>query len=122
MVAPAETGDYEIRFFNEKHGGLLARHAINVTPSKIILDVPSDIQKGTSFKVNVNGLNAPGDFIFLVPAETENELIPTDISYRYSLSDQPIEMIAPFQSGSYDIRYFSLSNGVVIVNKSFDVH
>ena len=121
MVEPVEAGSYEIRFFNEEHGGLLAHHTIEVIPSNIILEVPESVQAGSLFEVEVDGPNALGDTVFLSPTEWEKDTIPADISARYSPSTRSIELHAPRKPGSYEIRYYSWSNGTALVTKQFEV-
>lgn len=123
MVAPTKPGDYEIRFFNVKYGGLLARHSIEVTLPNVILDIPESMQVGTRFEVVIkNSPNAPGDIVFLASTEWEKNTIPKDISYHHASNDKSIVITAPRQPGKYEIRYYSYSNGTALVTKQFEVY
>lgn len=121
MIAPVEAGSYEIRFFNVDYGGLLANHAIEVTPPDITLEAPESVQADSLFEVVVDGPNAPGDIVFIAPIELEKNMMPSDISYQNSTSTRPIELYAPRKPGSYEIRYFSWGNATAFVSKQIEV-
>jgi Ca-activated chloride channel family protein len=122
MVAPAETGNYEMRFYNVSHGGLLASHTVEVGPPDVTLDVPESVKAGSSFMIEVDGPDAPGDIVFMAPSEWKKNDYPASVSNRYSPRRKSIEVYAPRQTGTYEVRYYSWSNGVALTTKHFDVN
>lgn len=104
--APGDPGQYRIRYILEAAGGrrVLADEPLTVAAATATLSVPAQVAKGSTLAVSWQGPNAPGDYVDIVPAgsnETTGEL-----DYFFTASaEAPANLKAPEAPGRYDIRY-----------------
>ncbi len=104
LYAPAQAGDYELRYQSDRVPGVSGRRAIRVVPAEIALDAPSRIPAGQPFDVVWIGPDGERDYITIVPARAADN---TYKSYRYTRTGSPLRLHASIQSGPHEIRYQS---------------
>ncbi|MBO9452683.1 VWA domain-containing protein [Tropicibacter sp. R16_0] len=99
LIAPAEPGDYEIRYSFRDRENIL-RTPLTVTAAALSLDFPAEVQAGQSFDVAWKGPDQGGDNIQIGPAGTDSY-----VGYQYTNKGNPVTLIAPAEPGDYEIRY-----------------
>jgi Ca-activated chloride channel family protein len=122
VVAPAQAGEYEVRFYNDRRGGLLARYPVTVTAPKVSLDVPEEVKQGEQFDVVFSGPEAPGDIIFLALTDWDETSIPISKRERYPAKGSVVTLRAPDAGQSFEIRYYSWWNRVVLARRPLAVN
>lgn len=132
MIAPAEPGTYELRYFSPNNGGVLARAVIQVTAPEVTLDAPRLIQRGERFKLRAQGPDAPGDVIFISEATSADNRYPLDESDQFRLGSAGggfldddgfyvFDVVAPARPGQYEVRYMSWSNSTLLEHRALIV-
>ncbi len=103
FIAPADQGDYEVRYLRYANPGytVLARTGLTLTkPASVALVAPSTVSPGNKFSVSWSGPNGDGDEIRLVtPGGAGTVLAKTDAKGRVAL------LQAPNQRGDYLLQY-----------------
>ncbi|MEL7462919.1 MAG: VWA domain-containing protein [Pseudomonadota bacterium] len=124
LVAPSKAGTYEVRYFSPDRGGLLAKARIAVGPADVTLDAPRVAQRGEAVSVAVTGPGAPDDVVFIAESGWSNRQYPSVAAQRQTVrgsSNQTKTLLAPSRPGTYEIRYFSWSNGDVLARRKIIV-
>lgn len=102
LVAPAEPGDYEVRYVDGTSGRVARRAELTVAPIEVQLDGPRRARAGTRFQVRWRGPDRTGDFIAVArpddPPDATADWTPTSLG-------SPLSLAAPFEGGEYEIRY-----------------
>lgn len=114
LVAPAQPGDYEIRYFSYANGTILSRAPLRVGPPEVTMNYTTSVPAGSYLKGSWTGPNAPGDRIFIAATSMDHN--------RYSLSNahstkngNDFGLTAPAEPGEFEIRYFSDANATVLM-------
>jgi hypothetical protein len=107
LRAPAEPGEYEVRYMLAgkvfKNAAILARAKVTVAAVQANLNSPSSCEAGASFEISWTGPNAAHDRIYLVPVgRADYEFYETMV-----LKADPGHgvMRAPTEPGEYELRY-----------------
>ncbi len=106
IVAPGQPGDYEIIYVmqGKTERKVLANLALKVVPGDFSIDSPETAIEGATIPVKWTAASVTdGSYIDLVPAgytETSGEL-----SYAYVSDGSSLELLAPLNAGSYEIRF-----------------
>jgi len=104
LLAPSTAGDYEIRYLAaDSPYKTLWRQALTVTEPSASLQAPAFIAAGAVVEVHWTGPNSPQDFITIVDAGAAEGKY--DHGYQYTKRGNPLQLTAPDQAGSYEIRY-----------------
>lgn len=104
MVAPLEPGGYEVRYLDSSGENIVARTAVEVVAVPIRLEAPEKVAAGSRFKVTWTGPDGPGDFIAIAPAGSGRR---RHLDWAYTSQGSPADLAAPFQPGTYEVRYVS---------------
>lgn len=104
LIAPTTAGDHEIRYLDGATNATVASVPIVVAGRVITLELPVDVDAGTEFNVTWEAIEAPGDYITIVPAASREG---TYESYFYTAVGPTGTMVAPMTDGDYEIRYVS---------------
>jgi Ca-activated chloride channel family protein len=104
LVAPIESGAYELWYVTGADGATMATRPITVIPYVVTLDAPDQVQKGATFEVAWTGPNGPQDYITIVP---DGSAEGTYLDYRYTANGSPVTLTAPTTAGNYEIWYAS---------------
>lgn len=103
LRAPAEPGEYEIRYVLNESEQILASRPIQITPATSAIQAASEAQAGTLVKVTAKGPAGSGDWIGFAPVGSP---AGTYLDYqRPSGPESQLELNAPVQPGEYEIRY-----------------
>ncbi|MGH8177685.1 MAG: hypothetical protein ACREV5_15625, partial [Steroidobacter sp.] len=109
LQAPEEPGDYEVRVLGAQSPyPTLARRAIRLENVAASLEAPGQVAAGAKFAVRWSGPNNGRDYVGIGDKEQEY------ITYKYTKTGNPIELVAPDKAGDYELRYF-LGNGDKVV-------
>ncbi len=107
--APAEPGDYEIRYALQGARGrsIIAKKTIKVTEAQASLMVPEAIGAGAAFDVAWTGPDGGNDYIDLVTfghTKTSGGLM-----FRWTSQSKEgnAKLLAPTQAGKYSVRYIA---------------
>jgi Ca-activated chloride channel family protein len=122
LVAPAEPGRYEIRYFSRANGAVLLRSSLTVTNPEARLDAPATVVAGSALQFAWQGPNAPGDLIFIANLDmAANRYLMSADHHHQTKEGLPAQLVAPAEPGRYEIRYFSRANGAVLVRSPLTV-
>lgn len=118
LVAPIETGSYQLRYLGPDGGRTLARAAFDVAAVPIALSVLTPAQPGGDLEVEWQGPASPGDrFEIVGPSGAVVEATPVagDASTANAST-----LTAPTEVGAYQLRYVS-GRGAVLRAVGFEV-
>lgn len=104
LVAPVEDGEFEIRYVSGSTSATLGSMLITVTPYIITLEVPVEVEAGSTFQVVWTGPDGPSDYITIVEAGAP---LGAYLDYGYTSEGSPITLTAPDQPGDYEVWYAS---------------
>jgi len=122
LVAPAQPGPYEIRYFSYANGSVAFRKSLEVTAAEVQINAPGELTAGTEFTFDWKGLGAKGDLLFVAKPEMEASMYfsGSDLSHKVSAGPQA-NLIAPPKAGDYEIRYYSYTNGHTLASSPIRV-
>ncbi|MEM9080451.1 MAG: VWA domain-containing protein [Verrucomicrobiota bacterium] len=104
VLAPMDPGPAEIRYLLGQNRKTLVRVPISIEAAQVTLAAEASAEAGTNVKVTWTGPDNPGDFITIVP---KNHPEKKYAKYAYSRSGSPADILAPEESGDYEIRYLA---------------
>jgi hypothetical protein len=120
LRAPAEAGQYELRFSTEEGGGsVLARATLTVTPLGASLKLRASAAAGSMVEVTWRGPNRKDDLISLVPVGTPDGVIQDATTLSAEAGHGSLH--APAVAGEYELRYAlagPVFKGAVILARS----
>jgi Ca-activated chloride channel family protein len=103
LTAPAEAGEYELRYVLNESERVLASRPIRVTPAGATLEAPDEVMAGARIKVRASGPDDPAHWIGFAPAGS-----PPASYLDYARPTGPVsevELQAPVKPGTYELRY-----------------
>lgn len=104
FIAPRTPGSYEIRYVEGASGRIRRRAALAVVEEAVRMRVPRKIRAGTRFDVRWNGPDRPGDVLAVArpgdPAQAYED-------WTYTSVGSPASLAAPFEPGTYELRYIT---------------
>ena len=102
LVAPSDTGLYEVRYILREGSRTLASEPIEVTAPEVTISGPQTVLTGAQFDVTWTGAVSPQDYAAVVPAGADEGEFGNYIQVR----DAGVgKLIAPADPGLYEIRY-----------------
>jgi Ca-activated chloride channel family protein len=110
LQAPIEAGEYELWYVPGTERAPSATRPITVTPYQASVEAPQSVDRGETFDVEWTGPDGPGDYITIVPAGADDREY---LSYAYTGTGSPVEIVAPDQKGSYEVRYVTAAYKVL---------
>jgi Ca-activated chloride channel family protein len=118
LTAPKDPGDYELRYVRATDGEVLARAQFAVKAVGIDLEVPPVVDAGTRFEAAWRGTPGAGDFVAIarLPWGPNRHL-----DWSFTDLGSPVSLAAPFDAGSYEVRYFSGETGRIIDRVKIEV-
>jgi Ca-activated chloride channel family protein len=102
LTAPGEEGPWEVRYVSGLSGRTLARATVEVTAVIVTLDAPAEVAAGHRFEVGWEGPARAADYLALAAAGGPDEGY---ISLHLASQGSPARFDAPWQPGSYEVRY-----------------
>jgi len=101
-VVPGEPGEYELRYHLNENGRLMASHPFRVIAQEVTIDAPDQVTAGASFSLQWSNPVHPRDYVTIVPVGTpDDEHGP----YKRVGSATSTSLVAPGESGDYEVRY-----------------
>jgi hypothetical protein len=113
LRAPGTPGDYAVRYHSGGSGyPVLASAPLRVVPATATLEVPPTVERGGSITVAWTGPDNPQDFISVDPAGAAEGKYG---AYGYTSKGSPLEIPAPAEAGSYEVRYHLGVSGYAVI-------
>ncbi len=104
LIAPTTAGDYEVRYLDGATGATVGSSSLSVAGREITFEFPVEVAAGTEFDVTWTAIEAPGDYISIVPAASPEG---TYESYFYTAVGPTGTLVAPMAGGDFEIRFIS---------------
>ena len=102
LRAPDQPGEYELRYATAQTFATLARAKITVTPNTASVNAPASVVAGSMIDVRWAGPNNPQDYVTIVPIKAAEGVSG---NYSYTVKGNPLKVLAPLESGDYELRY-----------------
>jgi len=113
LDAPVEAGRYEVRYLAGSGGGVLAALPLLVTASEVSVTAPAEVMGGSNVAVTWEGPDGTGDMVAFAPEGAPAE---TFMSTAFTVWGSSLELVAPVQPGTYEVRYLSGSERSVLAS------
>ena len=118
LVAPAEPGDYVIRYYNGDNSSVLASRPLRVVAAEVGLSGPAEVAIASSFQVTWTGPGAQYDEVQVVdPAGNSGRGKVVDnqrVRSSRGLDQRRVDLVAPAVPGDYELRYYNGDNSTVL--------
>jgi Ca-activated chloride channel family protein len=111
VTATNTPGDAEIRYMSETGNIVLARQPIKIIKGGITLKSPAEAIAGSSVPIEWTGPNNKGDFLTIVPKDTEDGKYE---KWDYTRNGAPLNVIATRTLGEAEIRYMNENGNIVL--------
>ncbi|AWB34426.1 VWA domain-containing protein [Orrella marina] len=118
LTAPAEPGEYEVRYVLHEGGEVLASVPVVVTEPEVKLTVPSRVRAQERFDVNWSAAINPSDTVTIVSQGSDDR--ETGPRTRAGNRTQG-NLTAPAEPGVYEIRYIMQQGGKVLARERIEV-
>jgi Ca-activated chloride channel family protein len=112
LDAPAEGGEFELRYWSAFSNTVLARTTVRVAPAEARIEGPREVMGGAEFQVTWSGPGARFDEIQLAV----RDMPPGQAVESASVAgaDDPVRLSAPIVAGDYELRYWSTRSRTVL--------
>jgi len=104
LLAPIETGDWEVRYVTSRSHTVLGRAPVLVVANEVTLSAPVEVVAGTVVTATWTGPNNAGDYITLVPKSLPDGQYG---NYTYTTKGSPLTVTAPIAEGDAELRYMT---------------
>lgn len=108
---PANAGEYEFRYVNQKTRRVLARQPVSVTPVEASVAPPATAAAGATVRVAWTGPDYAADYVSVAKPESADNRYET---FTYTSRGNPLELRMPADAGSYEVRYVQAQKHQVI--------
>ena len=102
LVAPGEEGPWEVRYLSGQTGRTLAHAGVEVTAVIVTLSAPAEVAAGHRFEVGWEGPARAADYLALSPTGGPDG---DYLSLHLASQGSPARFDAPWEPGSYEVRY-----------------
>jgi Ca-activated chloride channel family protein len=113
LQAPAEPGDYELRYLLESDGQVMARATIQIVEQAVSVSGPESVVAGANVSVTWSEAVHPRDKVTIVPAGAPSDAY-TD--YRRVSNTSSGTLQAPAEPGDYELRYLLEESGEALAS------
>jgi Ca-activated chloride channel family protein len=117
LQAPAAAGDYEIRYVRGSDHEILARADLHVVTVDLELKVPPRVRAGERFKIRLRGTTEPGDIIAVAAVEAD---VRDHLDWVDADGEGSYDLAAPFEPGTYEVRYITSSDLEIRARSTFE--
>jgi len=104
LLAPIETGEWEVRYVTDRSKTVLARAPLLVVSNEVTLSAPAEVVAGTVVTVSWTGPNNAADYLTLVPKSLPDGQYG---NYTYTTKGSPLTLTAPIAEGDSELRYMT---------------
>lgn len=118
LTAPVDPGSYEVRYLAASGGGVLATVPLEVVASEVGVTAPAEVMGGTNVRVSWSGPNGPGDMVVFAPQGSSAD---TFLSYAFTAWGPDLDLVAPVEPGTYEVRYLSGSERRALASATVNV-
>ncbi len=118
ITAPIAAGSGEIRYIRGSDNKVIARRPVTIKAAVITLKPPASAAAGSRVHIEWTGPNNQGDFITIVPADTEDGV---HSGYQYTSQGTPLTINAPKTPGPCEVRYISGQGNKVLARAPLEV-
>lgn len=120
LNAPAAPGEYFLRYMSlQRAQPVLAEIPIKVTDLQASLDAPASVEISQRVKIRARG---PFDSGTWVGFASKDSPASSYLSFRsISAADSELELIAPANAGSYELRYVLSGSERILISKAIEV-
>lgn len=117
--APAQAGQYEVRYVNPRRNTVLARSPVTVADVQASIDAPSTAAPGTRIKVVARGPFAPAHWVGFAPVGSA----PNSYLHYARLSGavSELELMVPAEPGAYELRFVLNEDDRILVSRPITV-
>ncbi|MDZ7789272.1 MAG: VWA domain-containing protein [Xanthomonadales bacterium] len=119
LQAPAETGEYEVRYLLSAGDRVLARAPIEVVEKTVSVSAPESVTAGARFSVEWTDVVHPRDYVTVVkkdaPADAYDEYIRVGDGREGTLQ-------APAEPGEYQVRYLLQESGRAVASAPLQIN
>jgi Ca-activated chloride channel family protein len=124
LVAPTDTGAYQLRYFNGDSRAVLATRPIDVAAAEVSVSGPESVDIGRTFTVSWVGPGANRDSVELFDPAGNNGNGRV-VTYRRIVNgdrdNQTVDLVAPTEAGAYQLRYFNGDSRAVLATSPIEV-
>jgi hypothetical protein len=118
LIAPDEPGRYEVRYIQHQSRTILVALPIDVLPVNAVLQVPATAKAGERFDVTWTGPANASDYLAIGTvggsgSDYEN--------YAYVEQGSPLQLVAPAQAGTYEVRYEQRQSRTVLARQAIRI-
>ena len=118
LQLPAEPGAYEIRYVLHQGARVLASQSVEVEDVTSTLIAPSSVEAGSSLSITWTGPDYEGDMIALARPEDRGFVALQSVA---TVLGSVVELEAPSEAGTYELRYVMGQTGRIVVRKPLTV-
>ncbi len=102
LMMPSTAGNYELRYILGEGDRILARSAITIKQVEASIAAPDTAPAASTIMVKWQGPDGDGDYIGIAAPEADSG---DAITYEYTTSGNPVQLKAPSEPGTYELRY-----------------
>ena len=113
LQAPAEAGDYVIKYFLDQNNTPLFEIPITITEPEVSLTAPREADVSQMIEVAWTGPNTPGDFIGIGKVGAGGSAQWRN--YTSTAEGNPARLMTPSEPGDYTIKYFLDQNNTPLI-------
>ena len=118
LIAPEETGEYEVRYVTGGKRFTLATAPIKVTPPTAEISAPDEAPVRDVVEIGWEGPGNNGDYITIVKPDSDGE----DYShYAYTRRGKVLRIKTPDEPGNYEVRYVTAKKKKVLAKKTIEI-
>ncbi len=118
LEAPAEPGDWQIRYVDGASGETLGHRPLEIVAAAPTLDAPATVRAGDRFEIRWTGPGRGGDLIVVARQGAPDGRWQ---EFGYTTAGSPVDLAAPFRPGEYEIRYVDSQDGEILARRPLQV-
>jgi len=113
---PAQTGEYEIRYYLAQQNTVLASRPIIIKEGDVTLDAPSEAKAAQTVSVYWEGPNEVSDYIAVSTVDDSGY-----IHYFFTEYGNPAMLEMPSEPGEYELRYVLHQGNTILHSRPISV-
>ncbi len=125
VVAPAQPGEYELRYWNGDNRKVLATRVLRVVDAEVALEAPASVPAASRITVGWTGPGAALDDLEMFDPRARNGdgmiLDRQRLRSDKSFEDRRATVVAPAKPGEYELRYWNGDNRQVLATRTVQV-
>jgi len=118
LNAPSQAGNWEVRYVLGQDDVIIARKQIAVKAVTAALQAPAEVEAAAKFKVEWQGPKNDGDYISVAKSDDDGGGY---LNYADIKSGNPVELLAPSDPGTYEVRYIQHQDNIILARQQLVV-